>query len=327
MKRREFIGLVGGAAATASPLAAWAQQAGKMPTIGYLGALSEVADRPRRAVFARRLMELGWVEGSNIRIEYRWVNGAVELAKAATAELVRLNVDVIVTSGTAIVAATKQATSVIPIVFASVGDPVSAGLVSSLARPGGNLTGLSLQQTDIAGKRLELLREVVPHLQVLAIFANTDSASAALDMQATETAARALGLEPARLEVRRAEDIASAIDAFKGRAEALYVAVDPLVMTNGTRINTSALGARMPTMHVFRELVETGGLISFGPSIPDLFRRTAEIVDKILRGATPANIPVEQASKFDIVINLKTAKALDLTIPPTLLGRADEVIE
>ena len=207
------------------------------------------------------------------------------------------------------------------------GDPVGTGLVASLARPGGNVTGLSIQQTDLAGKRLELLREVVPGLRRLAILANVGNPAAVLEMGEVQAAARTLGLEVATLEIRRAEDIAPAFEALKGRADALYVCADPLVNTNRIRINTLALGARLPTMHGFREYVEAGGLMSYGPNFPDLFRRAADYVDKILRGAKPADIPVEQPTKFDLVINLTTAKALGLDVPPTLLARADEVIE
>ena len=324
--RRHFISALGGAAA-AWPLPVPAQLADKVPIIGYLASLSEAADRPRRAAFVQRLVELGWVEGRNVRIEYRWADGGVERATEIAPEFVRLNVDVIVTSGTAMVAAAKQATSVIPIVFAAAGDPVGTGLVASLARPGGNVTGLSLQTTDTAGKRLELLREVVPGLHRLGILANIGSAGAALEMHETEATARALGLEATILEIRRAEDIAPAVEALKGRAEALYVVVDPLVSANGIRINTLALGARLPTMHVYRELVEAGGLMSYGPDFSDMARRAAEIVDKVLRGAKPADIPVEQPTKFELVINLKTAKTLGLTVPQALLVGADEVIE
>jgi putative ABC transport system substrate-binding protein len=326
MNRRDFIKLLGVASA-AWPLAVRAQQAGRVPTIGYLAAVSESADRPRRAAFVRRLAELGWVEGQNVRIEYRLAEGRSERYTEIAAEFVRLKVDVIVTSGTAVVAAAKQATSVIPIVFGAAGDPVGTGLVASLARPGGNVTGLSLQQTDTAGKRLELLREVVPGLHRLAILANIGSTAAVLDMHEVETSARALGLEATMLEIRRAEGIAPALEALKGRAEALYVVVDPLVAANGTRINTLALGAQLPTMHIFRELVETGGLMSYGPNLPDLFRRTADFVDKILHGAKPGDLPVQQPTKFELIINLKTAKALGLTVPLPLIGRADEVIE
>ena len=223
--------------------------------------------------------------------------------------------------------AAKQATSVIPIVFASVGDPVGAGVVESLARPGGNATGLSLQATDAAGKRLELLRDVVPGLRRLAIMANSGNPSAALEMREAEATARALGLETIRSEILRAEDIAPAFDALKGRVEALYVCNDPLAATNRVRINILAVSVRLSTMFIAREYVDAGGLMSYGANFLDLYRRTAELVDKILHGAKPAEIPVEQPTKFDLVVNLTTAKALGLEIPPTLLARADEVIE
>jgi ABC-type uncharacterized transport system substrate-binding protein len=236
-------------------------------------------------------------------------------------------VDVIVTSASPPTVAAKQATSAIPIVFASVGDPVGAGVVESLARPGGNATGLSLQQPDVAGKRLELLGEVVPGLRRLAIMANSSNASAVLDMREAQTAVRTLGLEAVTSEVRQPEDIAPAFDALRGRVEALYVCNDPLAGTNRVRIITLALGVRLPTMFIAREYVEAGGLMSYGANFLDLYRRTAEFVDKILRGAKPADLPVEQPTKFDLVINLTTAKALGLEVPPTLLARADEVIE
>jgi putative ABC transport system substrate-binding protein len=235
-------------------------------------------------------------------------------------------VDVIVTGGNA-VAAAKQATSVIPIVFAVAVDPVGSGFVASLARPGGNITGLSLQQPDLAGKRLVLLREVVPGLRRLAIIANVEYPAAALELGEVQAAARALDIDVVALEIRRADDIVPAFESLKGRAEALYVAADALVTANRTRINTLALGARLPTMSPYREYVETGSLMSYGPNITDLFHRAAEYVDKILRGAKPADLPVEQPTKFDLVINLTTAKVLGLAVPPMLLGRADEVIE
>ena len=326
MRRREFITLLGGAAA-AWPLAARAQQPAKLPTIGFLGASTPSAQSQWVAAFVQRLRELGWIEGRTVAIEYRWAEGRSERFAEIAAEFVRLKVDVIVTAGTAAVLAAKQATSVIPIVFAVAGDPVGSGLVASLARPGGNVTGLSIQATDLAGKRLELLREVVPGLRRLAIMANVGNPGAVLEMGEVQAAARTLGLEVATLEIRRAEDIAPAFEALKGRADALYVCADPLVITNRIRINTLALGARLPTMHGIREYVEAGGLMSYGPNFPDLFRRAADYVDKILRGAKPADIPVEQPTKFDLVINLTTAKALGLDVPPTLLARADEVIE
>ena len=220
----------------------------------------------------------------------------------------------------------KQATSVIPIVVV-LGDPIATGLVASLARPGGNVTGLSNQQTDLFGKRLELLREVFPSLRRLAIMANVDYPEAVLEVREVQAISKTLGLEVATVEIRRAEDIAPAFEALKGRADALYVMTDALVSTNRVRINTIALAARLPTMHGVRDYVEAGGLMSYGASYSNLFRRAADYVDKILRGAKPADIPVEQPTKFDFVINLTTAKALGLEIPPTLLARADEVIE
>ena len=275
----------------------------------------------------QRLRELHWIEGRTVAIEIRWAEGRNERLAEIAAEFVRRKVDVIVTSATPPTLAAKQATSVIPIVFAALGDPVGAGLVESLARPGGNATGLSLQQTDAASKRLELLRDVVPGLRRLPIMANSGNPSAALDMREAEATARALGLEAIISAILRSEDIAPALDALKGRMEALYVCNDPLVNTNRVRMNTLALAARLPAIYGFRELVEAGGLMSYGPNYSDLFRRAADCVDKILRGAKPADIPVEQPTKFDLVINLTTAKALGLTIPPMLLARADEVIE
>ena len=325
MKRRTFIAALGGAAAW--PLAARAQQAGKLPIIGFLGATTPSAQSQWTAAFVQRLRELGWIEGRTVAIEYRWAEGRSERAAEIAAEFVRLKVDVIVTSGTSPVLAAKQATAVIPIVFAAAGDPVGTGLVASLARPGGNVTGLSLQAIDYVGKKLELLREVVPGLRRLAIVVNVGSPIGVLELGEVQAMARTLGLEVITSEIRRAEDIAPAFEALKGRAEALYVVTDPLLTTNRARIHTLAMGARLPTMHDGREYVEGGGLMSYGPNRPDLFRRVADHVDEILRGAKPADIPVEQPTKFDLIINLTTAKALGLEVPQSLLGRADEVIE
>jgi ABC-type uncharacterized transport system substrate-binding protein len=326
MKRREFITLLGGTAAT-WPLAARAQQANKLPTIGFLGANTAETQSQWTAAFLQRLRELGWIDGRNIAIEYRWLDGRSERAAEIAAEFVRLKVDVIVTAGDANVIAAKQATSVIPIVFAGSGDPVGSGLVGSLARPGGNATGLSNQQPDLAAKRLELLREVIPGIRRVAIMANVGNPATARDMREVQATAGTLGLEVVPLEVRRAEDIALIFDALKGQADALYVCTEPLVFTNRIRINTLALAARLPTMHGFREFVEAGGLMSYGTHFPNLFRRAGDYVDRILRGAKPADIPVEQPTKFNLVVNLITAKALGLTVPVSLLGRADEVIE
>jgi putative tryptophan/tyrosine transport system substrate-binding protein len=324
--RREFITLLGGAA-VAWPLAARAQQAGKLPTIGFLVSGTPSSHGQWVAAFVQRLRELGWIEGRTIAIEYRWAEGRTERAAEIAAEFVRRKVDVIVTSATASVVAAMQATSVIPIVFAAAGDPVGTGLVASLARPGGNVTGLSIQQPDVAAKRLELLREVVPGLSRLAILANVGGPAVVLDMREVQAAARTLGLEVITSEIRRGEDIVPAFEGLNGRADALYVCIDPLVGTHRIRINTLALAARLPTMHGSREFVEAGGLMSYGTNVPDLFRLAADYVDKILRGAKPGDIPVEQPRKFDLIINLTTAKALRLTIPESFLLRADEVIE
>jgi putative ABC transport system substrate-binding protein len=325
IRRRDFITLLGGAAA-AWPMAARAQQAGKLPTIGFLGADPSIESK-RVAAFVQRLRELGWIDGRNLAIEYRWAEGRNERYAENAAELVRLKVDVIVTVATVPTLAAKQATAVIPIVFAASGDPVGTGLVASLARPGGNVTGLSTQTAETAGKRLELLREIVPGLGRLAIMGNVGNPISVLELGEVQAAARALGLEVITSELRRAEDISPAFDALKGRADALYVCTDPLVNTHRIRVNTLALAARLPTMHFFREYVEAGGLMSYGPNLPDLLRRAADYVDKILRGAKPGDIPVEQPTKFDLIINLTTAKALGLTIPEPFLLRADEVIE
>jgi putative ABC transport system substrate-binding protein len=325
MRRREFLGALGGAAAW--PLAAHAQQPRKLPTIGFLGATTASGASQWTAAFVQRLRELGWIEGRTIAIEYRWAEGRTERHTEIATEFVRLKVDIIATWGTTGVIAAQQATSVIPIVFALAGDPVGTGLVTSLARPGGNVTGLSSQQSDIAGKRLELLREVFATVRRLAILANVDSPPAVLDMREVQVAARTLGIEAATFDIRRAEDIAPAFEAIQGRADALYVCGDPLVNANRIQIGSLALGARLPGMYVAREFVETGGLMSYGPNYPGLFRRAGDYVDRILRGAKPADLPVEQPTKFDLVINLKTAKALGLDVSLSLQQRADEVIE
>jgi ABC-type uncharacterized transport system substrate-binding protein len=326
MRRREFITLIGGATA-AWPLAARAQQPGKLPTIGVLSGQTPSTAGQWVATFERRLRELGWIEGRTVVIEYRWAEGRSERFAEIAAEFVRVKVDVIVTAGTPQVVAAKQATSVIPIVFAVANEPVGSGLVSSLARPGGNVTGLSIQQTDLVGKRIELLREFVSGLRRLGILANVGNPGAALEMAEVQATTRTLGFDALTLEIRRPDEIAPAFESFKGRAEALYLVGDPLMLTNLTRINTLALAARLPAIYPQRTFVEAGGLMSYGPDFPNLYRRAGEIVDKILRGTKPADIPVEQPTKFDLVVNLTTAKALDLTVPPSLLARADEVIE
>jgi len=324
MRRREFITLLGGAAAW--PLAARAQQPRKLPTIGFLVGTPSTYSQ-WFAALVERLRQLGWIEGHNVAIEYRWAEGRNERYAEIAAEFARLKVDVIVTVTTPAALAAKQATAVIPIVFAAVSDPVGTGLVGSLARPGANVTGLSNQVSETSGKKLEFLREVVPSLRRLAIMANVNNPAVVLEKSEVQAAALTLGLEIATSDIRQVEDIASTFDALKGRADALYVCADPLMNVNRVRINTLALGMRLPTMHGFREYVEAGGLMSYGANIPNLFRRAGDYVDKILRGAKPAELPVEQPTKFDLVINLTTAKALGLEVPPTLLARADEVIE
>jgi len=325
VRRREFITLLGGAAAW--PMPAFAQDAGKLRSIGYMGSTTPSAQSPWTTPFVRRLRELGWIEGRNLAIEYRWGGGRNDSFAEIAAEFVRLKVDVIVTYSAAPVLAAKQATSVIPIVFAVAPDPIGSGLVASLAHPGGNVTGLSTQSTDLAGKRLQFLQEVIPTVRRLAIMANIGNPGSVREMDEVQAACRVLNIEFINLEIHRAEDISPAFDTLKGRADALYVCAEPLVNANRTRINSLAQGARLPTIYGFREYVEAGGLLSYGPSVPDLFRRAAEYVDKILRGTKPGDLPVEQPTKFEFVINLATAKALGLDVPPTLLARADEVIE
>ena len=324
MRRRTFITLIGGAAAW--PLAGRAQQP-KLLTIGFLGAATPSATSAWNAAFMQRLRELGWIEGRNIAIQYRYAEGRTEPLAEIAAEFVRLKVDLIVTHSSAPVVAAKQATSIIPIVFANAGDPVGNALVSSLARPGGNVTGLSIQGTDTVGKRLELLREAIPDLRRLGIMGNISNPAVVTEMREVHAAALSLGLEATTSEIRRGEDIGPAFQTLMGRADALYVGADALAIVNRVRINTLALGARLPTMSSIRAYVEAGALMSYGANFPDLWRRAADFVDKIFRGAKPADIPVEQPTKFDLIINLTTAKVLGLKMPATLLALADEVIE
>jgi len=325
MRRRDFITLVGGAAAW--PLAARGQQTGKLPIIGFLGYSGASAASAWVAAFVQRLRELGWIENRDIAIEYQWAEGRIDrLAEIATA-FVGLNVKVIVTYGTPGALAAKRATSNIPIVFALVGDPVGTGVVTTLARPGANLTGLSNEAVDLHGKRLELVREAVPGLRRIAILGNSSNPSSALEMNGVLSLARSLGLEATTFEIRRTDEITPAFEALTGRMDALYVLTDMLVLDSRVRINTLALGSKLPTMHGAREYVEAGGLMSYGTSYTAQFQRAADYVDKILRGAKPSDIPVEQPTKFELVVNLTTAKALGLTIPESFLLRADEVIE
>ena len=325
MRRRKFITLIGGAAVS-WPLAAHAQQTEISSVIGFLGTTTRAAWSKPVAAFERRLNELGRFPGRTITIDYQWTEGhnerALEIAKA----FVERNVDIIMVGGNG-VAAAKQATATVPIVFPVAVDPVGSGFVDNLARPGGNVTGLLLQGPDAAGKRLDLLLTVLPNLQRVAIMANVAYPAAKKELAEALAAAQTLGLKPVALEIREPEDTAPTLDLLHGGVEALYVASEALSNTNHARIAALALAARLPTMNGPREFTDAGGLMSYGANIPDLFRRAADYVDKILRGANPADLPVEQPTKFDLVINLKTAKTFGLSISPMLLARADEVIE
>jgi putative ABC transport system substrate-binding protein len=324
LRRREFISVLGGAVAW--PCAARALQPGRVRTIGFLGANTSSAGGELTRAFVQRLRELGWVDGHTVAIEFRWSQGRMEKAVEIAAEFVRLKVDLIVASGSNVIAAQK-ATSVIPIVFAAASDPIGSGYIASLARPGGNLTGLSLQQGDLAAKRLELLLEVAPALRRFAMIASLASHAVALEADEVQAAARMRGLEVEVVDIRRPEDIAPALLAIKDRAEALYVCAGLLLTTNRVSIAIMASSARLPAIYGIREYVEAGGLMSYGPRLAHLYRGAADYVDKILRGGNPAEIPVQQPTKFELVVNLNTAKALGLTISPTLLARADAVIE
>jgi putative ABC transport system substrate-binding protein len=324
VKRRRFITLLGGAAAW--PLLARAQQPAKVPMIGILATGPRATWGSWTDAFVERLRGLGWIDGRTVAFAYRWAEGRRARFSEFAAEFVRLGVDVILTSGAAGVDL-KRTTPTIPVVLAVAQDPLGEGLVMSLARPGGNITGLSLQGTDVAGKRLGLLREVLPSMRRLAILADVSYPSTVIEMREAQTAASMLGLEIIALEARQTEDIAHAFEYHKGRADALFVGGGPLMTSNQIRINTLALGARLPTVSILRESAEAGALMSYGAHFPSLFQRAADYVDKILRGAKPADIPVEQPTKFELAINLKTAKALGIEVPPTLLARADEVIE
>ena len=325
MRRRKFITCIGVVAAW--PLVAGAQQTGKLPTIGFLGAATAFSQTQWTAAFVQHCANWAGSRAARSAIEYRWAEGSSARAAAAGAEFVSRKVDVILTNGTAVTIAVKGATSTIPIVFAAAGDPVGTGLVANLARPDGNVTGLSVQATDLAGKHVELLREIWPGLRRLALLVNIDAPNAVLQMREMQVAAGTLGLDVNVVEIRQPEDIEPAFATLKDRVDALFVANEPLTVSNRVRINALAVTARLPTMFAFREFVEAGGLMSYGPNFPDMFRRAGDYVDKILRGTKPGELPVEQPIKFDLVINLKTATALGLTVPATLLARADEVIE
>jgi putative ABC transport system substrate-binding protein len=325
MRRREFISLLGGVAAL--PLAARAQPPTKVPTIGFLGSGTPATAGAWVAAFTQRLRELGWIEDRNVKLNLRWAEGRSDRSAEIAADFVHQIVDVIVTYSSEQAFIAKQATSTIPIVATLMGDPVGNGLVASLARPGGNLTGLASQTVDLVGKRFELLREIVPSLRRLAILANGNHPSSKMEIDSVRAAASPLGLEVSAFEIWRAEDIAPALGTIATQADALFVVGEPLTFSYRTRISTLALAARLPTSYSIREYVEAGGLMSYGASFPPLFRRAADYVDKILRGAKPDDLPVEQPTRYNLVVNLTTAKALGLIIPEAFLLRADEVIE
>jgi putative tryptophan/tyrosine transport system substrate-binding protein len=329
MRRREFIKLIGGAA-VAWPLGSSAQQAVKVPRIGYLA--GNLAANPHlREAFLQGLRDLGYVEGRNLVIEYRDVEGKYERLPALAAELVALKVDVILAGGTPQPLAAKQATRTIPIVFAGAGDPVESGLITSLARPGGNVTGLSLLTPELVGKCLEQLKEAVPGVSRVAVLWQPGGFGERTEqdmLKQVEVAGRALGVRLQFVEARGPADFDSAFsDMTLARAGALTQFVSNMFFIERRRLVDLAAKNRLPAVYQVREFVDAGGLIAYGPSIADVFRRAATYVDKILKGANPADLPVQQPTKFELVINLKTAKALGLQIPPTMLTRADEVIE
>jgi putative ABC transport system substrate-binding protein len=323
MRRRDFLTAAGGIAAV-SPFRGLAQQAPKLPMIGFMGAATPTAWAPWTSAFVRRLAELGWVDGKTIKIEYRWAEGSEERYAAIGAEFVKLDASVLVAVGGD---SAKKATSTIPIVVALMADPVRTGLVASLARPGGNITGMSIQSTDLAGKRIEFLKEALPTLQRFAILAWVDYVGTTLEAGAVHAAGKNFGLEVVTVPVHAASDIASAFASLAPQMQALYVPPNLLMNTNRVLINKFAQQHRLPTMHGFREYVDSGGLMSYGPNTPNLFRRAAEYVDKILRGTKPNELPVEQPTEFDLIVNLKVAKVIGLELSPSFLARANEVIE
>jgi putative ABC transport system substrate-binding protein len=316
-------------AALAAPLAAEAQQPGKVPRVGFLGPRSRLDGAPFVNAFLQGLRELGWVEGQNIAIEYRFAEGRLDRLPDLAAELVRLNVDVILAGSTPPALAAKNATRTIPIVMGTSADPVGSGLVASLAWPGGNITGLSFSVAlDVVGKELELLKETVPNIRRVAVLSNPGNPGNVRALETVKTTARSLGVQLQILEARGPNEFEAAFAAMaRKRAEALLVIADSVFGLHRTPLQVLADKSRLPTMYGLREHTEAGGLMSYAVDVRDSFRRSATYVDKILKGAKPANLPIEQPTKFELIINLKTAKALGLTIPPSILARADEVIE
>jgi len=326
MRRREFLSVLGGAAA-AWPLAARAQAPGKMPRIGYLSPATKLSLHERG--FLQGLRELGYVDGKNILIEYRFAGSKFNRLPALAAELVRLDVDVIVARVTQASLAAKAATKTIPVVMLAVSDPVASGLITSLARPGGNVTGTSSQTSDVSGKSLQLLKQIVPQLSHVAVLWNPANAIfQAQVLKATERAAGVLGLRLSEFGARNADELDRAFAAISSaRVGALMVLGDPTLVVHKTRIINFAARHHLPAIYATKDHAEAGGLLTYGPDFAAQFRRGAFYVDKILKGAKPADLPVEQPTKFELVINLRTAKALDLKIPPALLAGADKVFE
>lgn len=325
MRRREFITLLVGAAAW--PLSARAQS-DRIPRIGFMGNSTAELEANLLGAFLAGLREHGYEDGRTIAIEYRWAGGDYDRFPALIAELLAAKVEVIVTAGTPATLAVKRATTTVPLVMAAVGDPLSTGIVPSLARPGGNITGLSAIAPDLEGKRLELLREVAPKLAHVAFFLNLLNPLHLLSVQQARSAAEVLKINLQTHEVRRSEDIDAAFAAIiKEKPDGLLVLADRVFLHNRQRLMEFAAQQRLPNVNAYRELVEAGGLMSFGPSYEDMHRRAADYVDKILKGTKPGDLPVEQPTKFTLIINVKAATALRLNVPPTLLARADEVIE
>ncbi|HET8562869.1 MAG TPA: ABC transporter substrate-binding protein [Candidatus Binatia bacterium] len=305
-----------------------AQQPGKVPRIGFLAALTPSAISDRLEAFRQGLRDLGYVEGKNIVIEWRYAEGRADRLSELAAELVRLKVDIIVTTSSTVTRAAKEATVTIPIVMANDADPVGSGFVASLARPGGNITGLSTLQTEISGKRLELLKETVPKLSRVAVFGTSTAPGHAQSLRETELAARAFGVKLHYLDILDPKDIETAFQgASKGRADAVLLLNSPLLYSQRTQLVDLAVKNRLPAIYAQTEYTEAGGLMYYGANTPDLYRRAATYVDKILKGANPADLPVERPTKFELVINLKAAKQIGVTIPPNVLARADKVIK
>jgi putative tryptophan/tyrosine transport system substrate-binding protein len=325
MRRRDFINFLGGAAAT-WPLAARAQQPARVYNIAMLG--SARTNSRAYVAFSEAFRQLGWIEGKNVVLVYRSADNHVDRLPKLAVELVRLKVDVIVTAGTLASLAAKHATTTIPIVMAAAGDPLGSGLVANLAQPNGNVTGLSLMSPDLGGKRLELLKELLPQISRVAVLWNSANPYPAHVFKETESAAQTLGIEVQSLEVRGPDDFNNVFEAVRqNHPDALIAVEDPLTNSYLSQIANFAAANKLPAIFGFREFVDAGGLMAYGANLGDLFRRAAAYVDKILRGAKPAELPIQQPTKFELVINLKAAKTLGLIVPPTLLARADEVIE